>query len=153
MCENEIGFVIMPIYINIFGENRIYYIMKFPITREELQRFDYHLEMKQKRDRDVDNRIEDILQRLCKEFENSIQTSSREKKFVWYADRKNNLFSEITEFILRYNNVGFIENDHTEKHILLDNKKKLLVEKIRKLFIGCDVIIDPLQTYIIIDWS
>jgi hypothetical protein len=57
--------------------------MKFPITREELQRFDYTLEMNQNRERDVDNKIEDILKRLCKDFEKSIQTSTREKKFVW----------------------------------------------------------------------
>jgi len=27
------------------------------------------------------------------------------------------------------------------------------IEKLKAIFIGCDVIVDPLQTYIIIDWS
>ena len=132
--------------------------MKFPITREELQQFDYTIEMKQKRERDVDNKIEDILQRLCKDFEKFIQTSSHEKKFVWAQERKgeNSAFSEISDFIRRYHQIvgnGIAGGDHVEKEVLIDSKKKLLLDKIRKLFIGCDIILDPLHTYIIIDWS
>jgi hypothetical protein len=130
--------------------------MKFPITREELQRFDYTIEMKQKRERDIDNKIEEILQRLCTEFEKSIQTSSHEKKFIWAQVQKgeNSAFSEISNFIRHYQFVGIHSGyDHVEKEGLIDSKKKLLLDKIRKLFIGCDIILDPLHTYIIIDWS
>ena len=28
-----------------------------------------------------------------------------------------------------------------------------LVKKLKETFIGCDIIIDPLKTYVIIDWS
>ena len=27
------------------------------------------------------------------------------------------------------------------------------VEKLKETFVGCDIIIDPLKTYLIIDWS
>jgi len=128
--------------------------MKFPITKEELQKFDYSLEMKQKREKDVDTKIEEILQNLCQDFEKSIQTSSREKRFIWRQENKkgeHGVFTDIFYFIHYYNN-----NDgsfHDDKDTLFDSKKKYLIEKIRKLFIGCDIIIDPLHTYIIIDWS
>ena len=127
--------------------------MKFPITKDELLRFDYTLEMKQKRERDVDTKIEDILQNLCKEFETSIQTSSREKRFIWGSDRKgeHGIFTDIFYFIHYYNMNGGSDND--DKTGLFDSKKKYLVEKIQKLFVDCDIILDPLQTYIIIDWS
>ena len=29
----------------------------------------------------------------------------------------------------------------------------ILVEKLKETFIDCDIVIDPLKTYIIIDWS
>jgi hypothetical protein len=127
--------------------------MKFPITREELQRFNYTLEMNQKRERDVDNKIEDILKRLCVDFEKSIQTSTPDKRYVW-TDRNNKghgVFTEIFDFLRYYNNgVG---GSHDDNISLFEFKKKYLIEKIRKIFIGCDIIVDPLQTYIIIDWS
>ena len=126
--------------------------MKFPITRTELQQFDYTLEIKQKRERDVDKKIEEILERLCKEFEKFIQTYHNEQKFIWTIGNNKSpygIFTEIFEYI-RYYNIGDIQED---KLSLFDSKKKYLINKIRNLFIGCDIIIDPLQTYIIIDWS
>lgn len=127
--------------------------MKFPITREELQRFDYTLEMNQKRERDVDNKMDDILKRLCQDFEKSIQTSTREKKFVW-TDGNNKgqgVFTEIFDFLRYYNNG--VRASHDDNILLFESKKKYLIGKIREIFIGCDIIVDPLQTYIIIDWS
>lgn len=124
--------------------------MKFPITKEELQRFDYTIEMKQKREKDIDAKIEVILQNLCKEFERSIQTSFREKRFIWRPDGRgeHGIFTDIFVFIQQYSIDGA-----EDKTSLFDCKKKYLVEKIRKLFVDCDIIIDPLHTYIIIDWS
>ena len=29
----------------------------------------------------------------------------------------------------------------------------MLIEKLKQLFIGCDIVIDPLKTYLVIDWS
>ena len=127
--------------------------MKFPITREELQRFNYTLEMNQKRERDVDNKIEDILKRLCADFEKSIQTSTREKRYVWTDgnNKGHGVFTEIFDFLRYYNNG--VRGSQDDNISLFEFKKKYLVEKIKEIFIGCDVIIDPLQTYIIIDWS
>jgi hypothetical protein len=29
----------------------------------------------------------------------------------------------------------------------------IFIDKVKEVFIGCDIIIDPLKTYLIIDWS
>jgi hypothetical protein len=59
--------------------------------------------------------------------------------------------SEFFYFLRDYNNG--IRGSQDDNISLFESKKKYLLEKIRKIFIGCDVIVDPLQTYIIIDWS
>ena len=109
--------------------------------------------MKQKREKDIDNKIEDILKILCQEFEKSIQISSRERRFIWTNENKkgHGIFTEIFDFLHYYNNG--VRGSQDDNISLFESKKKYLVEKLREIFIGCDIIVDPLQTYIIIDWS
>jgi hypothetical protein len=62
-------------------------------------------------------------------------SNSKEKKFVW---RQIN-------HIRQFNIPGFNPK--------IDEYLPLFVEKLKEVFIGCDIIIDPLKTYLIIDWS
>ena len=110
--------------------------MKFPITRESLQEFDFAREQADRKEEAIQKRFDLILEQLCNEFKQSMSANIREKKFVW-------------------------RNIHQIKHVpgIPDNdmeREKYLprfVEKLKETFIGCEIIIDPLKTYLIIDWS
>jgi len=109
--------------------------MKFPITRETLQAFDYAQEQKQLQEEQTKKIITQILDTLCKEFERNMLSNSKEKKFVWRNIQMiNNAFNR---------NVYKTYDEYVDQFL----------EKLKEIFIGCDIIIDPLKTYIIIDWS
>jgi adenosyl cobinamide kinase/adenosyl cobinamide phosphate guanylyltransferase len=42
-----------------------------------------------------------------------------------------------------------------EKKYVWNNQgtDEYLIQKLKETFIGCDIIVDPLKTYVIIDWS
>jgi hypothetical protein len=113
--------------------------MKFPITREELQSFDHIKARADLQEEAIQKRFALILEQLCNEFKASMPSNSTEKRFVWRQ------FRNITEFQLvrHYNLNSSISEDRLSQFI----------EKLKAIFIGCDIIIDPLQTYLIIDWS
>jgi len=110
--------------------------MKFPITRESLQAFDYLKEREEIKEEEIQKRFTLILDGLCKEFNQTIVSNMKEKRFVWR----------------HIHNVG-------QFHIPGFNQPKIdeylprFIERLKELFIGCDIIIDPLKTYLIIDWS
>jgi hypothetical protein len=103
--------------------------MKFPITREDLQSFNYVKEREQDREEEIQKKVATFLEMLCKEFTMHIYSNSgrndltRDKKFVWRA------LLNVPQYQDR------------------------LIEKVKETFIGCDIIVDPLKTYLIIDWS
>jgi hypothetical protein len=99
--------------------------MKFPITRESLQAFDYAKEQEELREEAVQKRLAEILEQLCAEFKKSMPSNSKEKRFVWHK-----IYNRIQIEYL-----------------------SLLIDKVKEVFIGCNIIIDPLKTYLIIDWS
>ena len=107
--------------------------MKFPITRESLQLFDYVKEQQELRNEEIDIRFTQLIENICNEFKQNMRSNSREKKFVWKKLRNINQFQ------------GFI--------LEIDECLPKFIEKIKKIFIGCDIIIDPLKTYLIIDWT
>lgn len=98
--------------------------MKFPITRESLQEFDFTKEGEELREEGNQKILMETLERLCKQFKQSMRENFKEKKFVW-------------------------------KHINSINSILLpqFIDKLKEVFIGCDIIVDPLKTYVIIDWS
>lgn len=106
--------------------------MKFPITRETLQAFDYTKEQEELKEEEIQKTLTQILDGLCKEFKQSMQSNSKEKKFVWrniHIIRQFQYNSKMDEYLPQF------------------------IEKLKEVFIGCDIIIDPLKTYLIIDWS
>lgn len=109
--------------------------MKFPITRETLQAFDYAKEQEELKEEEIQKNLKSILDHLCKEFKQNIQGNSKEKKFVW-------------------RNINSIRQFHISGlHTKIDEYLPQFIEKLKEVFIGCDIIIDPLKTYLIIDWS
>ena len=107
--------------------------MKFPITRESLQAFDYTKEKEELKEEEIQKRLTLILDGLCKEFKQAMPSNSKEKKFVWH----------------RFHNITMMNHDLTVKKDYIP----IFIDKVKEVFIGCDIIIDPLKTYLIIDWS
>jgi hypothetical protein len=56
--------------------------MKFPITRETLQAFDYAKEQEELRQEELQERVTQIIENLCNEFKMNIHSNSQQKKFV-----------------------------------------------------------------------
>jgi hypothetical protein len=101
--------------------------MKFPITRESLQEFDYAKDQEELKEEEIQKRFTLILDGLCKEFKQTMPSNSKEKKFVWRG--LNNITINSAKYV------------------------PIFIDKVKEVFIGCDIIIDPLKTYLIIDWS
>jgi len=108
--------------------------MKFPITRESLQAYDYVKEQEEIIKEETQKRFTMILDQLCNEFKQTIRTNSIEKKFVWRQ-------------------FGLIRGISMSARISIDEILTQFIEKLKEIFIGCDIIIDPLKTYLIVDWS
>ena len=117
--------------------------MKFPISRETLQAFDYAKEQEELKEEEVQKAFINTIDIICKEVRRSIYTNSNEKKYIW-------------------RNLHLIRNLHTEvrfpigsyiKRTTMDEYLPRFIDMLKETFIGCDIIIDPLKTYIIIDWS
>ena len=115
--------------------------MKFPITRESLQAFDFVKEQEEKLEEELQNRFAQILDGICKEFQRTMQLNSKEKKFVW---RNMHLLSSAQ--VQHYPGISYTQSGKP-----LELPK--FIEKLKGIFIGCDIIVDPLKTYLIIDWS
>ena len=111
--------------------------MKFPITRESLQAFDPVKEREELLEEDIEKHLRQMLDIICKEFKQSISSNSKEKKYVW-------------------RNLHYLSNIQINGRITISQKDQYLprfIEKLKENFIGCDIIVDPLKTYLIIDWS
>ena len=98
--------------------------MKFPITRETLQAFDPIKEQE-------DKIIKDCLDRLCRRFEQSISMNYLNKRFI-------------------YNDLSYLQRTN---EINSEKRFPRFIDKLKEIFIGCNIIVDHLNAYIIIDWS
>jgi len=110
--------------------------MKFPVTRESLQAYDYAKEQEELKEEQTQKNFKLILDSICKEFTQSMPQNSKEKKFVW---RNIHIIRNIMAGQGRYSKT--------------DDYLPRFIGKLKEIFIGCDIIIDPLQTYLIINWS
>ena len=98
--------------------------MKFPITRESLQAFDYVKDREELQEEEIQKRLTQTLEILCNHFKQTMLSNSKEKKYVWRQ-------------------LSSVNHTHVPQFI----------DKLKEIFIGCDISIDPLKTYLIIDWS
>jgi len=107
-------------------------IMKFPITRECLQAYDFAKYQAERTEEEIQKRFAQILDQLCDGFQQSMPSNIREKKFVW---RQLQYIKQMSP--------GLISDEYIPRFI----------EKLKETFIGCDIIVDPLKTYLIIEWT
>lgn len=110
--------------------------MKFPITRESLQAFDIAKEQEELQEEELQKHFILKLESICNNLKQTMPSNSKEKRFV---------LRNITE--------GWPINVGQKVNIKIDEYHSRLIEKLKETFIGCDIIMDPLKTYIIIDWS
>jgi hypothetical protein len=109
--------------------------MKFPITRESLQEYDYVKDREELQEEENQKKLKDILERLCIHFKQSMHSNSKEKRYVW---------KELDSVL----QLRIIQGTATKYQYVPQ-----FIEKLKETFIGCDIIIDPLNTYLINDWS
>jgi len=109
--------------------------MKFPITRETLQAYDYLKEQEELKEEENKKQLTLNLDQLCKEFKNGMSSNSNQKKFVWR----------------HLHNILMMS--HPSKNSSKKDYIPIFIDMLKEVFIGCDIIIDPLKTYLIIDWS
>lgn len=122
--------------------------MKFPISRETLQSYTFEKIREQENEEKFQAFLDEKVNDLCKQFQ-SIFTRNRypltdmrsltnilsQKKFVWYIE--NNL------------NVGMLgSTNRSEKEVI-----HMFIEKLKTFFVDCIITIDPVATYILIDWN
>ena len=105
--------------------------MKFPITRESLQAFDYARDCQEEQKEQNQKRLMETLNQLCGDFKQNMRNNSKEKRFVWK----------------QLNRVGYLMSTTNAESL------SQFIDKLKEVFIGCDIIVDPLKTYLIIDWS
>ena len=123
--------------------------MKFPITRETLQAFDQKKEDAEKQEEIIQWMLEADTKAICTEVVRGMSNYSREKKFVW-RDLNNVQRPSIS---VRSGPSISVRSGIGPSQITKDIYLPRIIEKLKETFIGCDVISDPLKTYIIIDWS
>jgi hypothetical protein len=130
--------------------------MKFPITRGTLQRFD---PIEQKKIRDyiyLQKHIDTIVQEICSDIQFRMEWTmpSRLIPTLWHLDKKkhDNIMNE-KRYI--WNKLGSIRQIMGTEFCIDENEDiliKLLIEKLKQTFLGCDISIDPMNC-VIIDWS
>ena len=108
--------------------------MKFPITRESLQTYNQVKAQEELIEEENQKKITQYLDGLCKEFKQCMPSNVETKKFVYHN-------------IQQIRSIGRASNKKYDEYL------PQFIEKLKEIFIGCDIIIDPLKTYIIIDWS
>jgi hypothetical protein len=120
--------------------------MKFPISRESLQAFDIAKEQEELQEEEIQKRFTQILDQLCLEFKQRMPSNSTEKKFVW---RGLHSIGQIQMLQRLDGGIPYssLQNSNMNRGL------PIFVEKLKKVFIGCDIIISTRYRHIIIDWS
>jgi hypothetical protein len=118
--------------------------MKFPITRETLQELTVEKVLKEQADEEIEKKLSKLMEEVCTSFQTGFQNALKEKKFVWYGLEKVRRLAIPP---------GYIPPQGTPSKYNLDLYLPTFIEKLKEKFIDCDIVIDPLKTYVIIDWS
>ena len=124
--------------------------MKFPITRESLEAWDFNKDKEDLRieaiHKEITKQLKLILDSIYLDFQRQMPAKScHTKKFV----------IQISQSIMPIQQLGRFKpfNGITDIDTYINEFIDKLIDKLKENFIGCDIIIDPLKTYIIIDWS
>ena len=116
--------------------------MKFPITRESLQAFNQTTEEAEQKEEFIQRILECDITAICNELVRGMHEYSSQKRIIWRT------FQNISQRGMYHTG-----NGNYSSNINIDEYLPRLVEKLKETFIGCDIVSDPLKTYIVIGWS
>jgi hypothetical protein len=130
--------------------------MKFPITRQTLQSFDPVEEEKIRDNIYIQNCADSIVEGICSSIQFTMEWRwPKNSSFIslslydTYQAEHHKMMSE-KRYIWKVKNSTVAEYTRKVNEDLLF---ELVIEKLKETFIGCNIIIDPLKTSVIIDWS
>lgn len=109
--------------------------MKFPITRERLQQYRSNEFLSN----ETEERINKVIDTICKSIERTI-INTNERKYVYDIDFNSNIKANLRQTM----------------GVILPQQKSILnevLERLKEKFIDCKILVDPLEKYILIDWS
>ena len=110
--------------------------MQPPFTRQSLQAYNPVTEDEELLKQKIDKYITANVDAICKDLIQNMRNNYTEKKYIW-------------------RNIQSICQVHI--HLGLprtpENYLPVFIEKLKAIFLDCDIIVDPLKTYLIIDWS
>ena len=137
--------------------------MNFPVTREYLRTCVREEIIAEKEKRQRYEFYEVLVKRICSDVENMILKSpTRETQFVWkdieiigrWQQCLREMDSRYSADPISYYN-AWISHHYSRSRNDAPIQPWLpeFLEVLKTKFIGCDVIVDPLQTYIMIVWA
>jgi len=116
--------------------------MKFPISRESLQTFTPKKENEEMNKEMIEKQIILDLDKFRKDF--------KDYMMGYQSDMNGHQVGKDKRFVTHLGGGGNLINS---RKITKDEYLDIFIEKLKELFIDCDFIMDPLKTYVIIDWS
>jgi hypothetical protein len=123
--------------------------MKFPITRETLQALNPAQEKREKDEIALQFHITSVVNDICQDIESTVLNTRPSQ------NRKNTQNALLTDKRYIWDLTNIRRNPHSLTNTNVNESVLIprLVQKLIETFIGCNIIIDPLKTYLIIDWS
>jgi hypothetical protein len=139
--------------------------MQFPITRETLRSFNRQNVIAEKEKQKRFDLYSTIIKNICTDVEqNLLNSKTPVTHYVWkdigiigywyhhFINQPN------ADIIRSYNNERLIvarfgNRSDKQKHETLNKYLPEFIDLLKETFIDCEIIIDPLKTYLIIDWS
>lgn len=103
-------------------------IMKFPVTREQLQSYTLEAHQKEQAEEEIQKKLNDYIRGLCSEFSRNMERNLKLKEYAWIG-------------------LHLIPVTPDEKYL------RQFIEKIRTLFLDCDISTDITRRYVLIKWS
>ena len=108
--------------------------MEFPITRKRLQNY----REEEATEVNAKQRLSKIIEKICKDIENILLTSD-ERKYVYRIE--GSVYGKLP--------VSNSPRPYLQERSILPD----IVDTLKTLFPDSNVVVDPLITYIMIDWS
>lgn len=157
--------------------------MEFPITRETLQAYTAESLQAEEHEKNLQLVLGKMLDTCCADFKSSMRANLKEEKFVWIDLKGKQREAILNNLSLRFEQVGiqsvasgiqlcsepdfapqhrnprlWNQPPQIQRHEALQRIHSVdliprFIEKLKATFIGCEIIVDPLKTYVIIDWS
>jgi len=110
--------------------------MQPPFTRQSLQAYNPDMEDEELLKQKIDKYITASVDGICKDLMQNMRNNYKEKKYVW---------RKLASILQVHIHLGLPRTSEDYLPVFID--------KLKAIFLDCDIIVDPLKTYLIIDWS